>query len=132
VRFASDSLDCGIWGKGLLQENARSEVSGQRRSLASLQHYAAVQRGNQVACTLAEIASILEALEGLEPARTVVATAAFIGLRKAELGGLRWHDLVTSGVHVNRTVWKSIVQEAKAKTEAGNLRFLCCPCLLIC
>ena len=72
------------------------------------------------AYNLVEITKILEALEGTEPARTVVATAAFSGLRKSEIPGLRWADLQDGQLHVTRNVWETVIQERKLKTAASR------------
>jgi integrase len=77
------------------------------------------RESNKHAYALTEIAAILDALDGVEPARTVIATAAFTGLRKSELRGLRWGDLDDGKLRVNRTVWGSVVEE-KTKTEASK------------
>lgn len=60
---------------------------------------------------------MLSALD--EPAKTVVATAAFTGLRRSELRGLRWGDLRGDELHVNRMVWESHIEE-KTKTPASK------------
>src|SRR5712691_7552943 len=54
------------------------------------------------AYSLSEIKSMLAVLP--EPARTVVLTAAFTGLRKSELRGLAWEDFNGSELNVNRSV----------------------------
>jgi integrase len=54
-----------------------------------------------------------------EPARIVVATAALTGLRRSEIRGLKWGDLVNRNIYVNRTVWGAKVQE-KTKTVASK------------
>jgi integrase len=71
------------------------------------------------AYSLEEVAKILDALEGVEPARTVIAVAIFTGLRKGEINGLKWGDLKDNVINVNRTVWMSKVQDF-AKTEASK------------
>jgi integrase len=71
------------------------------------------------AYSLDEIATMMELLP--EPARTVVAVAAFTGLRKSELRGLRWADLdLEKGVlQVNRAVWNTVILD-KPKTKASK------------
>jgi hypothetical protein len=55
------------------------------------------------AYSLPEIKAIVAMLQ--EPARTVVLTAAFTGLRKSELRGLAWEDFNGLELKVNRSVW---------------------------
>ena len=50
-----------------------------------------------------------------EPARTVVLTAAWTGLRKSELLGLRWKDYNDTEIKVERSVWNGIVGRTKTK-----------------
>jgi integrase len=75
------------------------------------------QAANTHAYTLGEVAAILAAMD--EPARTVCAVAAFAGLRKSEIMGLRWEDLNGTELYVRRSVWQSFVGETKtASSEA--------------
>jgi len=55
-----------------------------------------------------------------EPAATVVATAAFSGLRKSELQGLRWEDLADNQLHVRRTAWRTTIVSETTKTAASE------------
>jgi integrase len=76
------------------------------------------QEGNRTyAYSLEEIIAMLEALS--EPAKIVVATAAFTGLRRSELRGLRWGDLRGDELHISRTVWETHVED-KTKTRASR------------
>jgi integrase len=63
------------------------------------------------AYTLAEVQWMLERLS--EPARTVVAVAAFTGLRESEIRGLRWEDYTGTALHVRRSIWRTHVGETK-------------------
>jgi integrase len=63
-----------------------------------------------------------------EPVRTVVAVAAFTGLRRSEIRGLHWEDYSeitfddgTKGLalHVRRSVWNGITTPPKTKQSAG-------------
>ncbi|MGB2645461.1 MAG: site-specific integrase [Candidatus Acidiferrum sp.] len=65
------------------------------------------------AYSLAEIKSMLAVLP--EPARTVVLTAAFTGLRKSELFGLRWEDYDGQQLTVNRSRWNKFENEPKTR-----------------
>lgn len=61
------------------------------------------------AYSLDEIGGMLEVLP--EPAATIVAVAAFAGLRRGEIRGLRWEDYEPSVngsvplLHINRSIW---------------------------
>ena len=50
-----------------------------------------------------------------EPARTVVLTAAFTGLRKSELRGLTWDNFNGEELSVKRSVWGGVANEPKTK-----------------
>lgn len=65
------------------------------------------------AYTLEEIQRMLHELP--EPAKTVVATAAYTGLRKSEIRGLRWDDYRDCALYVSRSVWRSY--ELPTKTD---------------
>jgi integrase len=68
--------------------------------------------------SLDAVLDMIDALE--EPAATVVATAAFSGLRKSELQGLRWEDLKEGELHVQRSAWRTTaVQELKTEASKG-------------
>ena len=42
-----------------------------------------------------------------EPARTVVAVAAFTGLPEGEIRGLRWEDFTGEELRVRRLIWRT-------------------------
>jgi len=65
------------------------------------------------AYTLREIETMLAVIP--EPAATVCALAAFTGLRRAELRGLRWEDYDGLQLMVNRSVWEGFTNEPKTK-----------------
>lgn len=67
--------------------------------------------------TLDEVTAILAALT--EPERTVCAVAAFAGLRKGEIMGLRWDDYTGDLLHVRRAFWQSHEMEPKTKSSAA-------------
>jgi integrase len=77
----------------------------------------APQRGDAYAYTLNEITRMLAALP--EPAKTVVALAAFTGLRRGEIRGLKLDDYDGSVLHVRRSVWNKHVGEPKGKRGRG-------------
>jgi integrase len=67
------------------------------------------------AYSLPEISAMLAVLA--EPTRTVVLTAAFTGLRKSELLGLRWQDFDGNHLSVNRSVWNGIENQPKRRSS---------------
>lgn len=71
------------------------------------------------AYSLPEIKSMLAVLA--EPARTVVLTAAFTGLRKSELRGLTWASFNGEQLSVDRSVWNSTVSEPKTKRSRSPI-----------
>jgi len=55
-----------------------------------------------------------------DTAATVVAVAAFAGLRKSEIQGLRWDDLKNGELHVQRSAWRTTaVHEVKTEASKG-------------
>ncbi len=62
---------------------------------------------------LSEIKAMIAMLT--EPARTVVLTAAFSGLRKSEIRGLRWADFDGKELTVRRSVWNKMTSEPKTR-----------------
>ncbi|MFI5058642.1 MAG: tyrosine-type recombinase/integrase [Candidatus Acidiferrales bacterium] len=71
------------------------------------------------AYSLSEIKAMLAMLE--EPARTIVLTAAFTGLRKSELLGLRWQDFSGKELSVNRSRWNGIESEPKTRRSRSPI-----------
>ena len=71
------------------------------------------------AYSLGEIKAILTVLP--EPARTVVLTAAFSGLRKSELRGLTWGSYTGEQLAVDRSVWNSTVSAPKTKRSRSPI-----------
>jgi integrase len=71
------------------------------------------------AYSLAEIKSMLAVLP--EPARTIVLTATFSGLRKSELRGLTWGSYNGEQLSVDRSVWNSTVNEPKTKRSRSPI-----------
>ena len=52
-----------------------------------------------------------------DPAATVMATAAFTGLRKGELRGLRWENYKEAEIQVTLSVWNSHVSDPKTRSS---------------
>jgi integrase len=71
------------------------------------------------AYSLDEISAMLQVLP--EPAQTVVATAAFTGLRRAELRGLKWEDLNGNELRIQRTVWGTVVGDTKTSASRASI-----------
>jgi integrase len=71
------------------------------------------------AYSLPEIKAMLAMLP--EPARTIVLTAAFTGLRKSELRGLTWASYNGEQLSVDRSVWNSTVSEPKTKRSRSPI-----------
>jgi len=65
------------------------------------------------AYTLKEIETMLAVIP--EPAATICAVAAFTGLRRAEMRGLRWEEYNGKQLAVNRSVWEGFTNEPKTK-----------------
>ena len=77
-----------------------------------------VRASNEHAYTLEEVAEMLDKLS--EPARTVCAVAAFTGLTRSELRGLKWSDYDGEAITVQRKIWNDYVGAPKTEArEAG-------------
>ncbi len=72
---------------------------------------AAREPSETYAYNLVQILRILEVLPLLP--KSAVATAAFAGLREGELRGLEWPDYTGGELQVNRSVWKTVVDQPK-------------------
>jgi integrase len=71
------------------------------------------------AYTLDEVAAMLATLP--EPARTVVAVAAFTGLRHGEIRGLRYEDYDGESFQVQRSIWRTHVGDTKTSDSEGRV-----------
>lgn len=69
------------------------------------------------AYSLDEINRMLEVLD--ERSATIVAVAAFSGLRRSEIQGLRWADYNGLVISVRRSVWEGIADDTKTDASAG-------------
>jgi integrase len=56
-----------------------------------------------------------------EPAATVVAVAAFTGTRKGEIRGFSWENYDGSEIRVEKSVWRSYVDEPKRPKSKGAI-----------
>ena len=70
------------------------------------------------AYSLDEVRHMLSVLP--DPARTVVAVAAFSGLRAGEIRGLRWEDFTGEQLRVSRSVWRTYVGPTKTEESGQN------------
>jgi integrase len=70
------------------------------------------------AYSLDEVRHMLSVLP--DPARTVVAVAAFTGLRAGEIRGLRWEDFAGGELRVSRSVWRTYVGPTKTEESGQN------------
>lgn len=68
-------------------------------------------RGETYAYSLEEIFRMISVLP--EPASTIIATAAFTGLRKSEIRGLLWENYRDDALWVTQSVWERFVTEPK-------------------
>jgi integrase len=69
------------------------------------------------AYSLDEIRKILAEIP--DPAATIFATAAFAGLRRGEIRGLRWEDYQGGEIRVTQSVWESHTTEPKTFQSRG-------------
>jgi len=77
-----------------------------------------IRATHEHAYTLEEVAEMLDKLPG--PARTVCAVAAFTGLTRSELRGLKWSDYGGESIHVKRKIWNDHIGAPKTEArEAG-------------
>lgn len=74
---------------------------------------------DRYAYTLNEVLYMLKKLS--EPSRTVVAVAAFSGLRESELRGLQWPDYDSAFIHVRRSVWRTHVGDTKTPESRARV-----------
>src|SRR6266404_4069370 len=71
--------------------------------------------GKTHAYDLGQVLQILDLLPLL--AKSLVATAAFAGLRQGELRGLEWNDYKGSEFIINRSIWMSVVNLPKTRAS---------------
>ncbi|MGI9102522.1 MAG: tyrosine-type recombinase/integrase [Terriglobales bacterium] len=75
--------------------------------------------GDTYAYSLEEIIRML--LYMPEPAATVLATAAFTGLRRSELQGLEWSDYAGEELRVTRAIWNGVVSDPKTRKSKAAI-----------
>jgi integrase len=75
--------------------------------------------GETHAYDLGQVLQILDLLPLL--AKSLVATAAFAGLRQGELRGLEWSDYTGTELTINRSIWRSVVNLPKTRASRDSL-----------
>jgi integrase len=75
--------------------------------------------GETHAYDLAQVLRILDLLPLL--AKSLIATAAFAGLRRGELRGLEWTDYTGTELRINRSMWRSVVSLPKTRTSRDSV-----------
>jgi integrase len=75
--------------------------------------------GQTYAYDLGQVLQILDLLPLL--AKSLVATAAFAGLRQGELRGLEWTDYTGSKLAINRSIWMSVVNLPKTRASRDTV-----------
>jgi integrase len=78
-----------------------------------------IRESNNHAYDHAEIALMLEKLP--EPARTVVAVAAFTGLTRSEIPALKWEDYKDGEIFVSRKKWRGHIGAPKTEAREAGL-----------
>lgn len=84
---------------------------------------AAPEGADTYAYSLEEISQILMCLPG-GVARVLASVAAFTGLRRSELRGLRWEDYSNGEIRVSRSVWESDIGPTKTRKSKAPVPVL--------
>ena len=79
----------------------------------------AKEPGETRAYDLGQVLQILDLLPLL--AKSLVATAAFAGLRRGELRGLEWTDYTGTELRINRSMWRSVVSLPKTRASRDSV-----------
>src|SRR5438552_3484726 len=75
--------------------------------------------GETHAYDLSQVLQMLDRLPLL--AKSLVATAAFAGLRLGELRGLEWTDYTGAELTINRSIWRSVVNPPKTRASRNSV-----------
>jgi len=75
--------------------------------------------GETHAYDLSQVLQMLDRLPLL--AKSLVATAAFVGLRLGELRGLEWTDYTGAELTINRSIWRSVVNPPKTRASRNSV-----------
>jgi integrase len=78
-----------------------------------------IRASNEHAYTLEEVADMLDKVP--EPARTVIALAAFTGLSRSELRGLKWADYDGDSINVQRKIWMQHIGAPKTNARLASV-----------
>jgi integrase len=71
--------------------------------------------GDTYAYSLEEVTRMLAVLA--EPARTIVAVAAFTGARRGEIRGMLWENFRDDSIFIAHSMWESHINEPKTKAS---------------
>lgn len=139
TRHAQDLLD-NVAKPGHLNSNSmkhiKSFMSGVFRLALQLGYYAGQNPVRETslpkvrpatetyAYSLEEIDRMLSVLP--EPAGTVIAAAAYTGVRRGELRGLQWENYRNGEVLISRSVWKTHVTEPKSRKSRASIPVIKC------
>ena len=116
VREYNPLAECQAFGR-------RKDSAFDRRALSVREQK--IRESNSHAYTLAEVAEMLDKLP--DPARTVCAVAAFTGLTRSELKGLKWSDYSGTTLKVQRKVLDGRI--GALKTDAREAEVFVLPVL---
>ena len=75
--------------------------------------------GETHAYDLSQVLQMLDQLPLL--VKSLVATAAFAGLRLGELRGLEWTDYTGTELAINRSIWRSVVNPPKTRASRNSV-----------
>src|SRR5206468_538752 len=78
-----------------------------------------VYESNNHAYNLEEVAEMMDKLP--EPARIVCAVAAFTGLSRSELRGLKWDDYDGENINVKRKIWENHIGGTKTEAREASV-----------
>lgn len=98
-----------------IQQGYRSGPNPVRET--SLPH--APEAEDTVAYNLTTVLDMLRVVP--EPSRTVIAVAAFAGLRRGEIEGLLWEFYTGESLAVTRAMWQGIAGEPKSKKSKASV-----------
>lgn len=107
----SESIRCGLRGRDNTNPVTEVKVRGRRNE----------RKAETFAYTLDDIKTILNVLT--EPSKVLLAVAAYTGLRRGEIVGLKWEDYDGKVIHVRRNICfgeKGEMSVELPKTEASE------------
>lgn len=107
----SEAIRCGLRGRDNTNPVTEVKVRGRRNE----------RKAETFAYTLDDIRTILDVLT--EPSKVLLAVAAYTGLRRGEIVGLKWEDYDGKVIHVRRNICfgeKGEMSVELPKTEASE------------